>query len=175
MTNDDPARRAATLLKTIPFLVLATSGQDGPWSATLNHVIAHDATLLFCSHPASRHTIHIGANSTVSATGYQVRDDQLDGVQLRGTCEPVPRDQLAALHREFWEKAFPDARQRENVMVGLEDFGPSSARDLYAVSVTEAWVRDTEAWAREGKDLRVPVDLPALTAFLKDATVPEAR
>jgi uncharacterized protein YhbP (UPF0306 family) len=161
--------RAVTLLTCSRFLVLATTdpvGETGPWAATVNYVVSDTGTLLFGSAPDALHSRHIGAQSQVAATVYHAgsEPEATDGVQLRGRCAPVTADELPRLHHEFFVKDFPNPDVRAEVLsvLPLARFEPGGTHRLYAITLTECWVRDQTAWSQTQIDRRIPVPVGSL-------------
>lgn len=163
--------RAAALLIGSRFLVLATANsadRAGPWIATVNYVVSSAGTLLFCSAPHALHSQHIGVQPEVAVTVYHIDPDpdKIDGAQLRGQCVPVPEDELPGLHEEFFVKNFPDPEIRTQVMLPLANFQPGGTHQLYAITITECWVRDHTAWRDHRADRRLPIPIDSLITAL---------
>ncbi|MEV0675138.1 pyridoxamine 5'-phosphate oxidase family protein [Actinosynnema sp. NPDC050436] len=167
----DVVERAADLLLSSRFLVLGTASGDpagDPWVAAVNHVVADDGRLLFCSSPAARHSGHVAAHPVVAVTAYRVgpAPGDVDGFQARGRCAVVPPDELAARHHEFFLKDFPDPAVRAQVLIDPARFAEGGTHRLYAVRLDECWVRDPHSWGRDQTDRRLPVPVPDLVRRL---------
>jgi uncharacterized protein YhbP (UPF0306 family) len=165
--------QAVTLLTRARLLVLATTDpadEGGPWAATVNYVVGATGALLFGSMRDTRHSRHIEARPQVAAAIHHADPDPAapDGLQLRGRCAPVPDDELPRLHHEFFVKAFPhpDVRAEALSVLQLARFGPGGSHRLYAITLTECWVRDMAAWRQDKTDRRISVPLDSLIKAL---------
>ena len=171
-TPSSPVDRAVALLTGTRFLVVATSGETGdPWAATVNHVVADDGTLLFCSSPRSLHSRHVISRSDIAATVYHLDPDPEanDSVQLRGHCAPAAAEDLSRLHTEFFTKDFPDTATRTQMTIPLIRFHPGGTHQIYVTEISECWVRDHKAWQDRQEDSRTPVPLDELVTRLAAA------
>lgn len=85
-------------------LGLATVDDAGrPHAANVNFVADDELNLYFISHPDTAHARHIARQSVVAATAYLPFEgvEQIRGIQLRGRCEVVPRNDFDGPSRLF--------------------------------------------------------------------------
>jgi len=91
-------------------LTLATSGDDGPWAATLTYV--NDGSDLYIwTKPSSNTAKHLDQNPTAAFAIDEYTDDwrETKGVQGRGRCAPVEGEQIAKAADLFGQK-YPQLR-----------------------------------------------------------------
>src|SRR5918999_2108746 len=91
-------------------LTLATSGDDGPWAATLTYV--NDGSDLYIwTKPSSNTAKHLDQNPTAAFAIDEYSEDwrETKGVQGRGRCAPVEGEQLGKAADLFGQK-YPQLR-----------------------------------------------------------------
>ena len=91
-------------------LTLATSGDDGPWAATLTFV-TDGSDLYIWTKPSSNTAKHLDQNPTAAFAIDEYSEDwrETKGVQGRGRCAPVEGEQLGKAADLFGQK-YPQLR-----------------------------------------------------------------
>lgn len=90
---------------------LATAGAGRPWAAAVFYA-SRDLTLYFVSDPASRHCRNLHDHPTAAVAIHENYDDwrQIQGVQLEGTVDAVPANELPGALRAYSAK-FPFVKE----------------------------------------------------------------
>lgn len=91
-------------------LTLATSGDDGPWAATLTYV--NDGPRIFIwTRPQSNSSKHLEQNPVAAFTIDEYTEDWRDtkGIQGRGACMPLGGEDIAKAADLFGRK-YPQLR-----------------------------------------------------------------
>jgi uncharacterized protein len=91
-------------------LTLATSGDDGPWAATLTY--ANDGRVIYLwMRPGSNTVRHIDQNPTAAFAIDEYAEDwrQTKGIQGRGPCSVVEGEEIARAADLFGQK-YPQLR-----------------------------------------------------------------
>ena len=92
---------------------LATSGQDGPWAASVFYAYDPDAvSLLFLSAHETRHAQILVANPEVAGTvaGQFTDIAQIHGLQYRGRCRALEEPVQVERALELYYRRYPQAR-----------------------------------------------------------------
>jgi uncharacterized protein YhbP (UPF0306 family) len=91
-------------------LTLATSGDDGPWAATLTYV-NEGPQIYIWTRPNSNTARHIDQNPTVAFAIDEYTEDwrETKGIQGRGRCSPVEGEGMAKAADLFGQK-YPQLR-----------------------------------------------------------------
>lgn len=144
----DPISRAARVLRTNSYLVLATRDEAGPWAAALAYTLKAPDRLYFVSSRTSRHGAAIEATDGVAGVIYdsQAETADVESIQFAGTARRIVDDDLIG------EVLSCDAS--EAVALAATD----ATKALYEVTVVDAYVLDQEAWEERQEDAREPVD-----------------
>ena len=104
------AQKVLDFLAEQKTLTLATSGEDGPWAATLTYV--NDGSELYVwTRPNSNTARHIDQDPTAAFAIDQYSDDwrQTKGIQGRGKCTVVEGEGIAKAADLFGQK-YPQLR-----------------------------------------------------------------
>jgi uncharacterized protein YhbP (UPF0306 family) len=82
----DTIAAALAMLRRYNTATLATSGDDGPWAATVFYACDDQLSLYFVSAPGTRHARHLAANPGVALSIYTDCSNWADisGLQLTG-------------------------------------------------------------------------------------------
>lgn len=85
MSSSRSDNRVHELIDAVWTMTLATTGENGPWSAPV-YYLYRDERFYFFSSPSSRH-IQDGLNRPGAASIFRVheRKDRLEGLQMHGT------------------------------------------------------------------------------------------
>lgn len=94
MTRQE-VERVGSFLDSLNTMTLATQGPAGPWAATVFFVRDDALNLYFVSSPETRHVRDLLAAGAVAVTVNGDHDswDDIRGLQISGTAEPVPEAQ----------------------------------------------------------------------------------
>ncbi len=122
-------------------LTLATSGDDGPWAATLTYV-NDGSNLLVWMRPSTNTVRHIDRDPTVAFTIDRYSDDwrQTKGIQGRGSALAVQGEELAKAADLFGQK-YPQLRP-----------GATSAIVFFRIEAAELEYIDNTQGIDEGSD-----------------------
>ena len=107
-------------------LTLATSGDDGPWAATLTYV--NDGPEIYIWTKAGSNTSkHIDQNPKAAFTIDEYAEDwrQTKGIQGRGECSPVTGEGIAKVADLFGQK-FPQLRPGSTSAVTFHKIAPDT-------------------------------------------------
>jgi hypothetical protein len=138
-------------------LTLATSGDDGPWAATLTYV--NDGPKLYIwTRPGSNTARHIDANPVAAFAIDEYAEDwrQTKGIQGRGACSVVEGEEIARAADLFGQK-YPQLRP-----------GSTSAVIFFRIEPDSLEYIDNSRGAEEGDEFgaefrrQSAFDLPAL-------------
>ena len=138
-------------------LTLATSGDDGPWAATLTYV--NDGSDLYVwMKPSSNTARHIDTDPTAAFAIDLYSDDwrQTKGVQGRGACLVVQGEEIAKAADLFGRK-YPELRP-----------GSTSAVVFFRIEPAELEYIDNSSGVEEGGDFgaeyrrQSAFDIPAI-------------
>ena len=138
-------------------LTLATSGDDGPWAATLTYV-SDGSDLYVWTKPSSNTARHIDNDSTAAFAIDRYSDDwrQTKGIQGRGTCLVVQGEEIAEAADLFGRK-YPELRP-----------GSTSAVVFFRIEPAELEYIDNSSGVEEGGDFgaeyrrQSAFDIPAI-------------
>src|ERR1700733_11249915 len=87
--------RAASLLRSSRYFVLASTSERGAWAATINFVLTSQGKLLYYSSRTSHHAKDMAKNPRIAGAIYKVQDDgSTDGLQFIGHCNLVSATDL---------------------------------------------------------------------------------
>lgn len=106
----DPLRaRIRRMLEEYGTVTLASTGQGGPWAATVFYASDADLRLYFVSDPRTRHGRDLAANPSVAAAidGDVHTWNDVRGLQLEGEARILPEEERAAAVALYLAK-FPD-------------------------------------------------------------------
>ena len=151
------AQKVLDFLAEQKTLTLATTGDDGPWAATLTYV--NDGSELYVwTRPHSTTARHIDQDPRAAFTIDQYSDDfrQTKGIQGRGECSVVQGEQIAKAADLFGQK-YPQLRP-----------GSTSAVVFYRIDPGELEYIDNTGGVEEagdfGADFRrqSAFDIPAI-------------
>ncbi|RFU39941.1 pyridoxamine 5'-phosphate oxidase family protein [Actinomadura logoneensis] len=167
--SDELVQRSHHLLANARFMTLATTDGDEPWASTVNFVALYrPLRLLYYSLHTARHSRNVANNPLVSGSIYMtgLPGFGLDGAQFTGHCLAVGPDQLAQVHRTYYELNFPDENTRREWLLPQSEFHGTGPRRFYMVQVRNWWLLDIDRWLVDKHDQRVEVpvqDLHLLT------------
>ncbi|MEU6672329.1 pyridoxamine 5'-phosphate oxidase family protein [Streptomyces sp. NPDC046727] len=162
--------RTAQLLNKARYLNMATAREGVPWVATLEYAWFPDPLhFVFGSSTGARHSGDIRAEPRVSgslfvtsgAAGLDIA--AVDGAQFTGRCTEIGPDRLDTYYALFYEAMFPDARQRAEWQLPVEQLRAPAPHRLYRVDVERWWLIDTRRWAEDRIDHRIELPLDAGT------------
>jgi uncharacterized protein len=151
------AQKVLDFLAEQKTLTLATSGDDGPWAATLTYV--NDGSELYVwTRPGSNTVRHIDENPTAAFAIDEYSDDwrQTKGIQGRGKCSVVEGEGIAKAADLFGQK-YPQLRP-----------GSTSAVVFYRIDPGDLEYIDNSAGVEEGDDFgadfrrKSAFDIPAI-------------
>ena len=138
-------------------LTLATSGGDGPWTATLTYV--NDGNTLYVwTRPGSTTSSHIDENGAAAFAIDDYAEDwrQQKGIQGRGKCSVVEGEEIARAADLFGQK-YPNLRP-----------GSTSAVMFFRIEPDDLEFIDNSSAAEEGGDFgaeyrrQSAYDMPAI-------------
>jgi nitroimidazol reductase NimA-like FMN-containing flavoprotein (pyridoxamine 5'-phosphate oxidase superfamily) len=163
MQDSDLVARAAELIKTIPYLNLATCAADRPWSSPVYATHDGDLNFYWSSWKEAIHSVNLVGNPRASFTIY-------DSTRPRGT------NNYRCLYVECTVTTIADTAEAEHAFrmiypdhaVALEDFLAPGIKRFYKAKPTAAWLNclsERELTPTTLK-MRIEVGLPALRAAL---------
>ncbi|MEV4252860.1 hypothetical protein AB0J52_06790 [Spirillospora sp. NPDC049652] len=134
--SEELVQRSHHLLANARFMTLATTDGNEPWASTVNFVALHQPLrhLSYSLHTA-RHSRNLGDNLIVSGSIYMtgLPGFGLDGAQFTGYCHAVGPDQLAQVHRAYYELNFPAEDTRREWLLPQSEFQGTGPRRFYLV------------------------------------------
>jgi len=110
-------QRVRELLESVSTLSLATIGASGaPHAANLNFAVGERLRPFFISRPDSAHARDLEADLRIAATLYApfATLERIAGLQIRGTCAPLPAEAFDACW-EIFRRKFPYAAPLESL------------------------------------------------------------
>ena len=135
------------LIERTQYLVLATSGDDGPWVAPVEPLSDEDLNFYFFSTPDARHSRHIEAGGPVAAVMF-------DSAQPEYT--PSLTANLNAVQMECSARRL-DASEYDDAVRGAIEFlaPPMPPYEVYKLTPTRFFVPAIE----NGVNIRYEVDM----------------
>jgi uncharacterized protein YhbP (UPF0306 family) len=136
---------ARVLIQSESTLVLATSGETGPWSAPVYYICLDDSFYFFSS-PESRHIRQAMDSKVVSASLFHQADSwqAIRGIQMSGTIERIRSVTLSLKAIAAYMKRFPFTREffpNSDTPDGDAFFSRFNAR-IYALTPTDVYYTD---------------------------------
>jgi uncharacterized protein YhbP (UPF0306 family) len=126
-------------------LTLATSGENGPWSAPVYFVIV-DRRFFFFSSPQSRHIQHALKSGSAAASIFHQADAwrSIRGMQMRGAIERVHAVGLSVKVIAAYLQRFPFTRDffPDHSTLDLDDFFSRFKARLYTFTPTNVHYTD---------------------------------
>lgn len=105
MNDIDWASLIEAVLKSTPFMALATRGPEGIWSNPVHFAYDSDLNLYFISQPGSRHMRNIKGDSDVAVSVYTTNQPALGhvvGLQLQGMATIASDDEVEEIHQTYY-------------------------------------------------------------------------
>jgi len=138
-----------SILTSTREMILATSVQNIPWTATL--VFGHDENfnLYWISAENTRHSQELVKNPTIAATVNTAGENgKSKGLQLQGEARKLEEEEIVGAAREYFAK-----RGTTKLPETLEDVNDlTKGRSWYVLKPTKIYILDEELFGYERKE-----------------------
>lgn len=142
------------------FVNLAIADEEGPWAFAAAFVLV-DRNLYFYSAVGSRHAkASLSGNRSVAGHLWFATDDEIDGLQFDGHCDPVAEEDLLPVLDAYFTGLFPDPSERAEWERPPEAFVGEGTWRFFRVEIVNAYLIDNEAFERDKVDARIRVTIP---------------
>lgn len=168
MINLEQHRDAATILKNILYMNVATVCPDGtPWNTPVYWSYSPDFHLYWMSWKENQHSLNISDNGQVFVTVYDSSVPFGDGygVYLQGTARVLTSPTQIA--QAFVSHYGRTNRRKRAVKLFLTTY----PRRVYEFVPIRAWVNENGTYQRHFVDVREELDLPTLRQCLAERTL----
>jgi uncharacterized protein YhbP (UPF0306 family) len=160
---------AAKIIKGSKFMTLATTdNKGGIWATPLSYVFDDECNFYFTTAVDSIHVEHIKENPYVAFAIFNstVRVSDIDGVQVKGICGEVEKEELNRIVSLYYQHVFPDPDERKDWEAPPEYFTQDDfpVYRFFQISPIEVHKRDT---VNIDVDRRVKIDVTQLCELLK--------
>jgi hypothetical protein len=168
MQSEDMVVRAVELIKTLPYLNLATSAEGRPWSSPVYAVPDGNLCFYWSSWKDAVHSVNLASNPTAAFTIY-------DSTRARGT------NNYRCLYVECLVTTVTDAREADKAFkmlypgqaVELADFLAPGLKRFYKATPAKAWLNclSERELTPQTLKMRVEVDLQELNRSVAAAQI----
>jgi len=146
------------------YMTLATCDDHHAWASAVAYAYSADLCFYWFSAVDARHSRNLRHNSQISAAIFNSTEpsDTVDGLQLLGTADEAPVDELQDLIDLYFTQSFPDPDDRARWLKPRADFEGAAIQRFYRFRPTSIWKIDNSA---TDVDRRQEVDMAELRAL----------
>jgi uncharacterized protein YhbP (UPF0306 family) len=147
------------------FLSLATTDGESPWANAVFFAADKDYNLYFVSLDDTVHVQNILKNPNVSVVIFDSHhipgSEALNGVQIKGTCHEVSKEELPEAIEVTYTKRFPNRDDWEKYNINVEAFSKTEKGSVHVYKIVPEhfYILDKELKKKLGKDVRVEMKL----------------